>query len=156
MTDGGATEVGFYHLQATTLEKALGQLAERVLANDRRAVVKASSPERVEALNRALWLYGRDSFLPHGSAEDGFAEHQPIYLTDRDDVPNGATVLILVDGAEAADMDRFERCLYLFDGNDESAVQAARERWRRLRDRGLRLTYWRQTDRGGWGKVEPK
>ena len=150
------TEVGFYHLQTTTLEKALGQLAERVLANGRRAVVRASSPERVEALNRALWLYGRDSFLPHGSAEDGYAEHQPIYLTADDrEVPNGATVLILVDGAEAADMDRFERCLYLFDGNDAASVLAARERWRRLRDEGVGLTYWRQTDRGGWGKVEP-
>ena len=149
------TEVGFYHLQTTTLEKALGQLAERVLANGRRAVVKASSAERVEALNRALWLYGRDSFLPHGSAEDGHPEHQPIYLTDKDEVPNGATVLILVDGAEAPDMDRFERCLYLFDGGDEDAVGAARERWRRLRGEGHGLTYWRQNERGGWGKVEP-
>jgi DNA polymerase III subunit chi len=150
------TEVGFYHLQATTLEKALGQLCERVLANDRRAVVRAASAERVEALNRALWLYGRDSFLPHGSAEDGHAEHQPIYLTEKEDeVPNGATVLILVDGADAPDLDRFERCLYLFDGRDEDAVRAARERWRKLRGEGHALTYWRQNERGGWGKVDP-
>jgi DNA polymerase III subunit chi len=149
------TEVGFYHLQTTTLEKALGQLCERVLANGRRAVIRASSAERVEALNRALWLYGRDSFLPHGGAEDGYAEHQPIYLTDQDEAPNGATVLILVDGAEAEDLGRFERCLYLFDGGDEAAVGAARERWRRLRGEGHGLTYWRQNERGGWGRVEP-
>ena len=61
----------------------------------------ASSPERVEALNRALWTYGRDSFLPHGTRDDGFAEDQPMFLTDQADYPNGATVLVLVDGAEA-------------------------------------------------------
>ena len=149
------SDVGFYHLTTTTLERALGQLAERVLATGRRAVVRASSQERVEALNRALWLYGRDSFLPHGSAEDGHAEHQPIYLTDKDEAPNGATVLILVDGAEPNDLAPFERCLYVFDGKDEDAVRAARDQWRRLRQAGHSLTYWRQTDQGGWGKADP-
>jgi DNA polymerase III subunit chi len=149
------TEVGFYHLQTTTLEKALAQLCERVLAQDRRAVIKASSPERVEALNRSLWLTGRDSFLPHGSAEDGHPEHQPIYLTDRDETPNAAAVLILVDGADAPDLVPFERCLYLFDGADEAAVREARARWRRLRAEGHRLTYWRQNDRGGWASADP-
>ena len=94
-------EYGFYHLTRTPLEPALGRLLERVLASGQRAVVVASSPERVEALNRALWTFGRESFLPHGSREDGFAEDQPVFLTDEADFPNGATVLVLVDGAEA-------------------------------------------------------
>ena len=93
-------EYGFYHLTRMALEPALGRLSERVLASGQRAVVVASSAERVEALNRALWTFGRDSFLPHGSRDDGFAEDQPVFLTDRADYPNGATVLVLVDGAE--------------------------------------------------------
>ena len=145
-------EYGFYHLTRTALEPALGRLLERVLASGQRAVVVASSPERVEALNRALWTFGRDSFLPHGSREDGFAEEQPVFLTDRADFPNRATVLVLVDGAEAEPPPQFTRCLYLFDGNDEAALTQARALWRRLHDRGEALTYWQQTDRG-WEKA---
>jgi DNA polymerase-3 subunit chi len=141
-------EYGFYHLTRTALEPALGQLLERVLASGQRAVVVASSPERVEALNRALWTFGRDSFLPHGSRDDGFAEEQPVFLTDRADFPNGATVLVLVDGAEVAPPPQFTRCLYLFDGNDEAARAQARALWRRLRESGAALTYWQQTERG--------
>ena len=145
-------EYGFYHLTRTPLEPALGRLLERVLASSQRSVVVASSPERLEALNRALWTFGRESFLPHGTREDGFAEDQPVFLTNEADFPNGATVLILVDGAEVEPPPQFTRCLYMFDGNDEAAVAQARTRWQRLRARGEALTYWQQTERG-WHKV---
>ena len=125
-------EYGFYHLTRTALEPALGRLLERVLASGQRAVVVASSAERVEALNRALWTFGRESFLPHGSRDDGFAEDQPVFLTDQADYPNGATVLVLVDGAELEPAPQFARCLYLFDGNDDAAVAQARALWRKL------------------------
>jgi DNA polymerase III subunit chi len=148
----GVAGYGFYHLTRTPLEPALGRLLERVLASGQRAVVVASSPERIEALNRALWTFGRESFLPHGSREDGFAEDQPVFLTDQADCPNGATVLVLVDGAELEPAPQFSRCLYMFDGNDESALAQARDFWRRLRERGEALTYWQQTERG-WQKV---
>src|SRR5690606_1533553 len=139
-------------LTRTPLEPALGRLLERVLASGQRAVVVASSPERVEALNRALWPFGRESVLPHGTREDGFAEEQPVSLTHAADYPNGATVLVLVDGAEAQPPAQFTRCLYLCDGNDASPVAQARDFWRRLRERGETLTYWQQTDRG-WQKA---
>ena len=147
-------EYGFYHLTRTPLEPALGRLLERVLASGQRAVVVASSPERLEALNRALWTFGRESFLPHGTREDGFAEDQPVFLTDEADFPNGATVLVLVDGAEVEPPPQFTRCLYMFEGNDEAAVAQARALWQRLRDRGEALTYWQQTERG-WQKADP-
>ena len=147
-------EYGFYHLTRTPLEPALGRLLERVLASGQRAVVVASSPERLEALNRALWTFGRESFLPHGTREDGFAEDQPVFLTDEADFPNGATVLVLVDGAEVEPPPQFTRCLYMFEGNDEAGVAQARALWQRLRARGEALTYWQQTERG-WHKADP-
>ena len=145
-------EYGFYHLTRTPLEPALGRLLERVLESGQRAVVVASSGERVQALNRALWTLGKDSFLPHGARDDGFAEDQPIFLTEEADFPNGATVLILVDGAEVEPTAQFTRCLYLFDGNDGAAVEQARALWRRLHDDGSSLTYWQQTERA-WDRA---
>ncbi|HEX3208111.1 MAG TPA: DNA polymerase III subunit chi [Geminicoccaceae bacterium] len=141
-------EFAFYHLQRTALEPALGRLLERVLASGQRAIVRAPSAERVEALTRALWTFGRDSFLPHGSRADGFAEDQPVFLTDEADYPNGASVLVLVDGVEVEPPAQFGRCLYLFDGNDPQAVERARALWRKWRDQGRGVTYWQQTERG--------
>ena len=86
--------------------------------------------------------------MPHGTARDGAAAAHPIWLTERDDNPNQATMLVLIDGLEASDLAAFLRSADIFDGNDESAVEAARGRWRRARDAGHNLTYWQQTETG--------
>ncbi len=144
------TDVGFYHLTRMPLEKALPRLLGKALDRGMRALVMAGSEERVDALNAALWTFEQASFLPHGSARDGDAEEQPIYLTTEEENPNGATLVVLTDGVEPAFLDRFERCLDLFDGNDSRAVEAARARWRRLKQAGHATTYWRQTAQGSW------
>ena len=50
-------------------------------------------------------------------------------------------------------MDTYTRVFDLFDGRDDTAVAAARDRWKAGKDAGHTLTYWRQTDRGGWEKA---
>lgn len=144
-------EIGFYHLLATPLERALPRLLERAVAGGYRIVVRAGSSERVEHLNVLLWTYDEASFLPHGSARDGNPAAQPIWLTDRAENPNDAGMLVLVDGVDAADVASFARCCDMFDGNDEAAVATARDRWRRAKDAGHALTYWQQTEKG-WEK----
>jgi DNA polymerase III subunit chi len=145
------TEVGFYHLRTTPLERALPRILERALAEDLRVVVVAGSSERVEHLDALLWTYDDASFLPHGSARDGQAERQPVWLTAADENPNAATMLVLVDGVSSARLADYARCCDIFDGNDEAAVQAARERWRQAKAAGHRLVYWEQVQ-GKWEK----
>ena len=144
-------EIGFYHLLSTPLERALPRLLERARAQGLRIVVRAGSAERIEHLNALLWTYDEASFLAHGSARDGNAASQPIWLTDRVENPNEASMLLLVDGVEAEDLAAFTRIADMFDGNDPAAVEAARERWRRATTAGHTLTYWQQTA-SGWEK----
>ena len=68
-----------------------------------------------------------------------------------DAAPNGARFLFLVDGAVSARLEAFARVFDLFDGNDEAAVAAARERWRAAKAAGHVLTYWQQGPKG-WAK----
>lgn len=143
-------EVGFYHLTGTTLDRALPRLLERAIAGGDRVVVVAGSQERVDYLDALLWTYDEASFLPHGSARDGNADRQPIWLADSDDNPNGAAIVMFVDGARG-DLNRYRRCLDIFDGNDAAAVAAARQRWSEAKAAGHALTYWQQTERG-WEK----
>ncbi|MFO1049691.1 MAG: DNA polymerase III subunit chi [Geminicoccaceae bacterium] len=147
------TEIGFYHLTRSTLDEALPRLLEKAYAAGSRVVVRGSDPERIELLNRVLWTYGKDSFLPHGARSDGFAEDQPIYLTAQVENPNDATILVRVDDAEAPDLAGFARCLDLFDGGDADAVGRARQRWREAQGAGHSCTYWQQGERGGWVKA---
>jgi len=146
-------EVSFYHLEARPLEWALPRLLARVVDSGRRAVVVSAIPERLPFLDSALWTYDDQSFLPHGLAPDDFAADEPIWLTcDAADRPNGADVLVLVDGARPDDLSLpgYARCLDMFDGGDEVALAAARQRWRDFKEAGHTLTYWQQSPEGRW------
>jgi len=146
------TEVRFYHMTRTPLDQALPQMLERTLERGQRAVVMANSEARVEALSARLWTYHDRSFLPHGTAKDGRAERQPVWLTVADEAPNGAEVLFLTDGAGSGRIADYTLCAVLFDGGDEEAVGQAREQWKALKAAGHAVTYWQQDDSGRWAQ----
>jgi DNA polymerase-3 subunit chi len=152
MADGGAPcEVWFYHLERTALDQALPELLEKTLARGWRALVVSPAAERIEHLDGWLWSWRDDSFLPHGVAGEPEAQRQPVLLSTRPANDNGAQALVLIDGAAPPELAGYERCLILFDGNDEGAVKLARERWRELKGLGCPVSYWKQSDRG-WEK----
>jgi DNA polymerase-3 subunit chi len=147
-----ATEIRFYHLQQTPLERALPEILQKAVAGGRRAVVRAHDEAMAERLNEILWTYDPNSFLPHGSKKDGSAAEQPIWLTAEEENPNGADILILTHGATCADPGAFALCCEMLDGTDAAAVSAARARWKHYKEAGHTLTYWQQNERGGWEK----
>ena len=148
-------EYGFYHLTRTPLEQALPKLLGRVLAGGGRAMVRLASTERLEALDAALWTCPDPDWLPHGTPRSGHAPLQPIWLTTEDagpeGAPNGARFLFLLEGVDSARIGAFDRVLDLFDGGDEDAVIAARQRWKAAKAAGHVLAYWQQGPRG-WEK----
>lgn len=150
MGEESGTEVYFYHLERRTLDDVLPTLLELSLKRGWRAAVQATSEERVAALDTLLWIYREESFLPHGTAHDGRAPSQPIYLTVDDDNPNAAQVRFLVDGAVLADPSPYLRVAYVFDGHDQDAVAQARQTWQDAKARGDAVSYWQQDANGRW------
>lgn len=146
------TDIGFYQLLATPLEAALPKLLEKALARGLRASIAAGSAERAQALDAALWTYAPDSFLPHGRAPAHPAE-QPIWIAAEIENPNSAKLLVTLDGQVPARFEDWERVCDMFDGTDETALEAARGRWKTLKAAGHALSYWRQTTAGGWEKA---
>jgi DNA polymerase-3 subunit chi len=152
MTDAAPCEVWFYHLERTALDQALPELLEKTLAKGWRALVRSPVRDRMEQLDGWLWSYRDDAFLPHGLADEPLADKQPVLLTMGQDNANAAQALFLIDDAEPGDVTGFARCLVLFDGRDEVATSAARERWRTFKTAGLPVSYWRQKVGKGWEK----
>lgn len=146
------TGIRFYHMTRTTLEQALPQMLEKTLERGQRAVVKAGSEARVEALSARLWTYHDRSFLPHGTAKDGRAARQPVWLTVEDETPNGAEVLFLTDGASSDRIGDYGLCVLLFDGGDDEALAQARSQWKELKEAGHEVTYWQQDEAGRWSQ----
>jgi len=146
------TEVWFYHLEQTALDQALPELLEKTLARGWRALVCSPVSNRLQHLDDWLWRYRDDSFLAHGLADGPDPARQPVLLSQTAENLNGAQAVFLLDNAEPGDLSAYARCLILFDGRDEAAVTAARQRWREIKAARHTASYWRQSEQGAWRK----
>lgn len=147
------TEVRFYHLQRQSQEQVLPALLAKAYEGGRRVVVLMPDEASVARMNEHLWTFAPNSFLPHGSRKDGKVSEQPVYLTERDENPNGAQVLVIAHGAQSTMHQDFELACEMLDGRDEMAVAAARGRWKVYKAQGFDVTYWQQDERGRWKKL---
>lgn len=144
--------VDFYHLQKQVLEDVLPKLLEKAYMTGNKIKLKVGVEQRIDFINSLLWTYNDESFLPHGTKRDGFADMQPIWISDDDTNPNGAKFLFLVDGADATGQEiaDFERVFNIFDGNSEDALLKARNLWKELKSGNSELHYWQQDAGGRW------
>lgn len=143
-------EVRFYHLTRQSLEQALPALLEKTVERGWRGVVRGPDESRIVDLNKYLWTYSDNGFLPHGMAADGNEAEQPLFLTTDDVNPNSATVLFLLDGLTET-VHSYDLICLVFSGADEAATAAARTAWASYKEAGNALTYWQQGDKG-WEK----
>jgi DNA polymerase-3 subunit chi len=138
--------VDFYHLTASPLERVLPKVAENVLAAGNRLLIVAEEP-LLATLDRLLWTYAPDSFLPHGPAGAAAAEAQPILLSTEPAAANAATNIALADGRWRPEALQFERAFYFFDS---AHLDEARGAWRSLKGvDGVEPRYWKQVE-GRW------
>lgn len=148
-----ATTVQFYHLLSTSRERAVPKLMEKALSSGSRVVMLMGSDTALKSMSDALWTANPDGFLPHGSARDGHADEQPIFLTLTEENPNKAEILCVLDGSIPASASGYTKLLDVFDGTNEADVAAARTRWMHYKNNGFTLNYVKQQPGGGW-KIE--
>lgn len=143
----------FYHLTSSPLEATLPMLLGKARGAGWRISVRGASQQRMDWLDEILWTRSGDGFMPHGKAGGEFDADQPVLLTLSSENSNGATCLMTMDGAEVApgEVEALDRTCVLFDGNDATALQKARDQWKALTDAGCAAQYWSQAD-GGWQK----
>ena len=146
------TGLWFYHLERSSIERALPPLLEKCLERGWRAVVRGGLPERLEALDQTLWTWKEEAFLPHGLDGRDPPTRQPVLLTSAPGAPNGAKALFLIDGADPGDITLFERASVMFDGRDEAALVHARLQWKAAKEAGTEVAYWKESAAGRWEK----
>ena len=142
MSEGGVTEVYFYHLERRTLEDVLPTLLERSLERGWRAAVQAASEERVEALDTLLWTYREESFLAarHGArrSRGGSSNlpHRPATT-----IPT-ARRSASWSTARRSTMPRLTPASSICStGATTSAVARARAEWQKAKTQGFSVSY---------------
>ena len=124
--------VDFYLSARRPVERVIGAVAAKALADGQRMIIVADDPALLDRLDGALWEYRPETFLAHGRAQGLHAGRQPLLLSHACEAPNGARVVALADGQWRADAEAFDRVLLFFD---EAGRESARAIWRTFDER---------------------
>ena len=141
-------QVDFYHLTVTPLERALPSIAQRIVAGGGRLLVVSSDETQRGAIDRLLWSYAPESFLPHGQAGGDDDAGQPVLISADPAPANAAAHIALIDGQWRDEALGFDRAFHFFDAD---RIADARAAWKALADRdGVERRYWKQDEGGKW------
>lgn len=147
------SDIHFYHLTKSSLRDALPALLHKVLANDSKALVLAPDAAKFKEVDEFLWTLGTERFVPHGTPNEEFQDEQPVFLSQEEENPNSADILVTINREQPGFYKDFSRVMDIFDGNDDTAVEKARERWKAYsNDNDATLIYWQQDEKGKWQK----
>lgn len=146
------TEYWFYHLEMSSVEAVLPGLLQKSRERGWRALVKLPA-SRLDEMDKYLWTYQADSFLPHGRSDEPLSDQQPIVLSSDAVSPLGAEIVILIEGETLENLDGVIRCITLINGRNDDHVQAARDQWASLKQKEAEMSYWTQNDEGRWQKL---
>jgi DNA polymerase-3 subunit chi len=114
------------------------RLAERIFGEGLRIYIHVPDSRQAEHLDRLLWTYKEQSFLPHGQTGKTDQALTPILIGQDQGPPGEDQILINLDPAVPDFFARFDRLCEPID-QDPSLRAAGRERFRYYRDRGYEL-----------------
>ena len=134
-------EFSIYQAVSGNLTSVVVRLLEKTYLSGKKGVFFSPITERVELINKTLWTFSTNAFIPHGDKKMGFEDQQPIYFTDTFKNPNKATVLILVDVFDLTNelYNGFERIMLIFE--DISKSDEVNKLYQSLKDDGKNVNY---------------
>ncbi|MDR0555955.1 MAG: DNA polymerase III subunit chi [Holosporaceae bacterium] len=138
--------VNFYHVAEGNLVSAIIRLLEKVYFSGQRCIFFSPLDDRVKTVDKTLWTYSTNAFVPHGDKNLGFSSKQPIYFTSGMENPNGATTLMLVDAFEHENFCLFDKVISVFE--EQQQAEQALLIWKDFEKKGANANYWLQTSKG--------
>lgn len=132
------TRIDFYVLKAGAAGDRFGltcRLVERILGKQLRVLIYCPDPAEARHLDRLLWTFRDDSFLPHGLVGETDPLLTPVLISADGEPASEDQVLINLAPRVPAFFDRFERVCEVID-QDPAARRAGRERYADYRVRG--------------------
>ena len=131
------TRVDFYSNAEPKLQVAC-QLAAKATRQQLRVVVYAPDENTARSLDKLLWTYRANGFVPHCMAHHAHAFEIPVVIARKEAEMPHYQVLLNLHADSPPSFGRFERLIELVGAGDDDR-RLARDRYRFYRDRGYEI-----------------
>ncbi|GHU21595.1 hypothetical protein FACS189472_14320 [Alphaproteobacteria bacterium] len=155
MSDYRNTEFVIYSTDTEKFQSVIIGLLEKVYSSEKKCIFFSPMEDRLKVIDKALWTFSTNAFIPHGDKKLGFCDKQPIYFTSVCENPNAATVLMMVDSFDYSSWnDNFEKIILVMNSSDKnnSQLDVINELQSDLQKKLKNVRYWEQAS-SGWTKI---
>ena len=147
-------EYSIYNTEIGNLTSAVVRLLEKIYQSKSRCIFFSPFDERIKMVDKTLWTFSTNAFIPHGDKYLGFSEKQPIFFTSEvGSNPNDASVLLMLDSFEYNSwlpVGNFEKIIMMFEGNE--LFEDSQKIFMGLQKSKENVNYWKQSLKG-WEKL---
>jgi DNA polymerase IIIc chi subunit len=116
------TKINFYTTNAEDTIKTFCKISEKCYYSNSRALVVVESEEDLYALDKSLWTYSKEHFIPHATMDDLYAHEQPIIITKEFKNLNNAKIVISVNPTKEIILKNFNISLKGFFSKIEKVI----------------------------------
>lgn len=134
-------QIDFYILEQTGKQRAMlfvCQLIEKLHLQKKRVYVHTNSSEEADSLDRLLWTFKDDSFLPHAIRLDDEKIIAPIQLGYGNQTTQDVNAIINLHAQTPPFLNAPEQLIEIVFA-DPAIQQLARERYKKYRDQGFEI-----------------
>ena len=133
------TRVDFYQLnpQQPNQDRVVCQLCQKAYERNQFTLLLTQNPQQTAHLDRQLWVYNDDSFIPH-DADESEEFRTPILIQDKPELRSNRQLLINLTDTIPGYFAQFERVIELVT---EDNKQQAREHYSYYKERGYPLSH---------------
>ena len=133
------TRIDFYQLDSGrhSSDRIVCQLCHKAYESKQLTLLLTQSPEQSSHLDRHLWLFEDDSFIPH-DAQDSIEFLTPILIHDEPEPKGDRQLLINLKTTIPDYFAQFERVIELVTDDNKTA---AREHYNFYRERGYTIDH---------------
>ena len=145
------TEINFYKLTRSSIEKLIPRLLEKILKENSRVLFLFKEEKNIIKYDEFLWTYKNDSFIPHSTTISKNFEFQPIILSLSEENCNDADIILTIDGCVPNSIENYKKFIDIFDGQNKNLYEEALSRIENLSNKGYKVNCWTQSA-SGWVK----
>ena len=125
----------FIELPVTNKARYICQITEKYFMAGKRILIYVKNESEARTLDRALWTWKEDSFIPHVFAgnPDLFPD-DPVLLTDQPVYDPSFFVIILYDPLPPDQFEKYDNVIDFAETYDAVKLQESRSRYKKIKE----------------------
>ena len=144
MTVNKLEKAYFYNSSHRNAVADISWLIEKLFKQKNHILVCCKDHETVEVIDKFLWAYKEDEFIPHSIATKENSSVYPILITTEIHEDYEHNVLLASSGIFINEKDwrKFSKAYYFFDDQENKEKENAREMWKNFSSLNIVCKYW--------------